>query len=99
FNAEDLKLLWQSTAAGDDSLNFAKGSPPVVADGKVYVASTSYVVSVYGLKKDAAAADDLALRHPASGSAPCSAEQTPEKAVNGSALAGPADKWCSSAKE
>lgn len=43
------------------------------------------------------AAVNLALRRPASGSTPCSADKGPEKAVNGSVSGGSADKWCSSA--
>lgn len=97
FNAEDLKLLWSSASAGDDPLNFAKGSPPLVANGKVYVASISNFVSVYGRKKGHANLQDLALGHPATGSAPCAPDQTPDKAFNGSTEGGPSDKWCSSA--
>ena len=97
FNAENLGLLWSSTAPGDDSLNFAKGSPPIVANGKVYAASISNFVSVYGLKNGDAPAQNLALNRPATGSAPCEPTQTPDKAFNGSAQGGPTDKWCSAA--
>src|SRR6187399_2712669 len=37
---------------------------------------------------------NLALNRPATGSAPCSPDQGPEKAVNGSVAGGQADKWC-----
>jgi hypothetical protein len=37
---------------------------------------------------------NLALNRPATGSSPCSANQGPEKAVNGSVAAGRADGWC-----
>ena len=37
---------------------------------------------------------NLALRRPATGSLPCSEDQGPEKAVNGSVAGGQADKWC-----
>jgi len=37
---------------------------------------------------------NLALRRPAVGSAPCSSEQGPEKAFNGSVSGGRNDKWC-----
>ena len=37
---------------------------------------------------------NLALNRPATGSSPCSQDQGPEKAVNGSVAGGPADKWC-----
>ncbi len=38
---------------------------------------------------------NLALGRPATGSLPCSPEQGPEKAVNGSVAGGEADRWCS----
>ena len=38
--------------------------------------------------------ENLALRHPATGSRPCSPDQGPEKAVNGSVSGGKADRWC-----
>jgi FKBP-type peptidyl-prolyl cis-trans isomerase/outer membrane protein assembly factor BamB len=97
FNAENLSLLWSSNGPGDDPLNFAKGSPPIVANGKVYVASNSNFVSVYGLKKRAPQPQNLALHARAAGSASCAPSQTPDKAFNGSAESGPDDKWCSSA--
>ena len=37
---------------------------------------------------------NLALSRPATGSAPCSPDQGPEKAVNGSVAGGQADRWC-----
>jgi hypothetical protein len=37
---------------------------------------------------------NLALNRAATGSAPCSPEQGPEKAVNGSVAGGEADRWC-----
>jgi outer membrane protein assembly factor BamB len=95
LNAETLAFLWSSTAPGDDPLNFAKGSPPVVANGKVYVASQSSFVSVYGLRKGPPASQNLALNRPATGSEPCQPGQTPNRAFNGSSQAGPNDKWCS----
>ena len=97
FNAENLSLLWSSNGPGDDPLNFAKGSPPIVANGKVYVASISNFVSVYGLKKRAPKSQNLALHARAAGSAACDPSQTPDKAFNDSAEGGPDDKWCSSA--
>src|SRR5579864_9737007 len=62
FDAENLALLWSSSAPGDDPLNFAKGSPPIVANGKVYVASISNFVSVYGLRKRPPAQQNLAFK-------------------------------------
>src|SRR5215471_6422987 len=97
FNAEDLSLLWSSNGPGDDPLNFAKGSPPMVANGKVYVASISNFVSVYGLKKRVQKSQNLALHARATGSESCHPNQTPDKAFNGSTESGPDDKWCSSA--
>jgi hypothetical protein len=38
---------------------------------------------------------NLAFHRPATGSPPCSQDQGPEKALNGSVGGGPADKWCS----
>jgi FKBP-type peptidyl-prolyl cis-trans isomerase/outer membrane protein assembly factor BamB len=97
FDAENLNLLWTSSGSGDDTLSFAKGSPPVIANGKVYVASLSAFVSVYGSKKGSTAAQNLALKAQAIGSAPCDSSQTADKAFNGTAEGGPGDKWCSSA--
>ena len=37
---------------------------------------------------------NLALGRPATGSAPCSPDQAPEKAVNGSVAGGETDRWC-----
>jgi hypothetical protein len=37
---------------------------------------------------------NLALHRPATGSQPCSPDQGPEKAVNGSVAGGQADRWC-----
>ena len=37
---------------------------------------------------------NLALHHPVTGSEPCSQEQGPEKAVNGSVAGGQGDRWC-----
>jgi hypothetical protein len=37
---------------------------------------------------------NLALHRPATGSQPCSQDQGPEKAVNGSVAGGQADRWC-----
>ncbi|QQP97884.1 discoidin domain-containing protein [Lysobacter enzymogenes] len=45
----------------------------------------------------AAAAANLALNKPATGSASCNGNETPAKAVNGSVSGGNADKFCSSA--
>ena len=94
FNAETLALLWQSTLPADDTLNFSKGAPPVVASGKVYLPSFSNIVSVYGLRT-ATANPNLALGKAATGSAPCGAAESADKAFNGSTSGGNSDKWCS----
>lgn len=97
FNAETLGTpLWTSLGAGNDTLNFAKGAPPLVANGKVYAASISNFVSVYGPKASGQIVQNLALNRPASSSTPCDPTQTADKAFNGSTSGGPADKWCSS---
>ena len=49
-----------------------------------------YEFEVYG----ADSGQNLALGRPATGSAPCSPEQGPEKAVNGSVAGGKTDRWC-----
>jgi hypothetical protein len=49
-----------------------------------------YEFEVYG----ADGSQNLALGGPATGSAPCSPDRGPEKAVNGSVAAGKADSWC-----
>jgi hypothetical protein len=51
FNAEDLtQELWNSSrASGDNPGNFSKGSIPIVANGMVYLASISGIVSAYGV--------------------------------------------------
>lgn len=49
-----------------------------------------YEFEVYGPDTD----QNLALRRPATGSQPCSEDQGPEKAVNGSVAGGQADRWC-----
>jgi hypothetical protein len=49
-----------------------------------------YEFEVYGPEGRA----NLALHHPATGSVPCSQDQGPEKAVNGSVAGGQADRWC-----
>lgn len=95
YDAETLDILWTSNGTGDDSFNFAKGSPPLVANGKVYLASLSNIVSVYGLRTGDPASKNLALNKAATGSPSCSADETPNKAVDGSYSRGTGDRWCS----
>src|SRR5262249_50227896 len=49
-----------------------------------------YEFEVYG----ANGTQNFALGHPATGSKPCSPEQGPEKAFNGSVTGGKTDRWC-----
>lgn len=50
FRANDLKEIWNSRLMPDDDFgNFAKFNPPVVVNGKVYVATFSNSLAVYGL--------------------------------------------------
>ena len=56
FRADTLELLW-STDANDpsDNFDFAKNVPPTVANGKVYLATFSDRLNVYGLHSPYAA--------------------------------------------
>jgi len=95
YNAETLATLWASgQSIGDDTFNFSKGAPPTVDNGKVYLASFSNIISVYG-PRTSSTSQNLALNKTASGSTPCNANETPDKAVNGSYSGGNSDKWCS----
>ncbi|MEO8660255.1 MAG: discoidin domain-containing protein [Bryobacteraceae bacterium] len=96
LNAETLATLWSSTGPNDDFYLFSKGSNQIVANGKVYLAGQAKYISVYGLKAHGVAAQNLAYQKPAIGSTPCSGNQTPDKAVNGTYAGGLDDKWCSS---
>jgi hypothetical protein len=54
FDAENLESdLWnsESNAARDGSFLFAKFNPPVVANGRIYMATSSNLVNVYGLRQ------------------------------------------------
>ena len=52
YDAGTLTDLWNSEANPSDSLgNWAKFVPPVIANGKVYMASFSDSISVYGVKQ------------------------------------------------
>jgi hypothetical protein len=93
YNAETLALLWDSSLPADDTLNFAKFSPPIVANGKVYAASFSNMLSVYGLRPPPP--PNMAIGKTATGSASCATTEGPEKAINGSITGGNSDKWCS----
>jgi hypothetical protein len=59
FNAEDLSQeLWDSTGSGQGFGNYAKFVPPLVANGRVYMATFSNQVAVYGLLSSYALAPD-----------------------------------------
>jgi outer membrane protein assembly factor BamB len=62
FRADTLELLW-STDENDasDNFDFAKNVPPTIANGKVYLATFSDRVNVYGLHSPLAAAGTEAL--------------------------------------
>jgi hypothetical protein len=50
FDAITLKQLWSSdTNTPEDKFNFAKNCPPTIANGKVYLATFSDKLNVYGL--------------------------------------------------
>ena len=49
FDASTLRLLWDSRIDAGVSFNYAKYVPPSVANGKVYVATFSNRLDVYGL--------------------------------------------------
>jgi hypothetical protein len=52
FNAENLQQeVWdsQENSNRDGNFTFAKFSPPLVANGRVYMATFSNAVNVYGL--------------------------------------------------
>jgi hypothetical protein len=50
YAAEDLRPLWRSDLNPKDTLgNFAKFTPPTVAKGRVYMATFSDQVILYGL--------------------------------------------------
>ena len=57
-----------------------------------------YEFEVYGpsdpLGRGPDGAENLALHRPATGSVPCSQDEGPEKAVNGSVAGGQSDRWC-----
>lgn len=46
-----LQMLWSSTDPADNIYEFSKGTPPLVVNGKVYVASQSNIISAFGLKQ------------------------------------------------
>jgi F5/8 type C domain len=66
-----------------------------VANGKLYVGSTSRMVNVYGPRTVVPPSPNLALNKAATGSTPCIPAQGPASAVNGSYAQGLNDKFCS----
>ena len=63
FDANTLELLW-STDGNEpaDHFDFAKYVPPTIANGKVYLATFSDRLNVYGLHSPAAASAPAARR-------------------------------------
>jgi outer membrane protein assembly factor BamB len=49
FDANSMEQLWNSATDMSDDFNFAKYSPPTVTNGKVYLATFSDALNVYGL--------------------------------------------------
>jgi hypothetical protein len=65
FDAKDLHTLWRSDAKSRDALGtFAKFAPPVVANGRVYMATNSNAMRVYGLLTPPPPPPDLAVPPP-----------------------------------
>lgn len=62
LNAENLtQELWNSTKVfADGAKSLSKGAPPLVANGRVYLASLSKAVTVYGLRTPTASLDRTA---------------------------------------
>ena len=62
FRAETLELIW-STYTNDpaDNFDFAKNVPPTISNGKVYLATFSGRVNVYGLHSPFASASGTAV--------------------------------------
>jgi hypothetical protein len=60
FRADTLELLW-STDENDpsDHFDFSKGVPPTVANGKVYLATFSDRLNVYGLDSPLVSANQM----------------------------------------
>ena len=89
YNAENIaNELWNSTmnAARDSYGNYARFVPPLLANGKVYMATGSNQVAVYGLLPDMLAPSSLAfgIVQAHSASAP---QSVTVKNVSGAALA------------
>ncbi len=63
FRADTLELLW-STDGNDpsDYFDFSKGVPPTVANGKVYLATFSDRLNVYGLDSPLAPANQVPMQ-------------------------------------
>ncbi|HVU97119.1 MAG TPA: discoidin domain-containing protein [Puia sp.] len=88
INANDVtKELWNSvTVPGDDIGNYAKMSSPTVANGKLYVASFSGHVTVYGLLGngvDTCTSSNIALKKPATASSFQYSSLEPDSAFDG----------------
>jgi F5/8 type C domain len=97
--SERTKRVRQRTATAGTTTNVIE--PPV--DGRfvrVNVTRASYdgpeVARIYEFEVYGSdGRENLALGRPATGSLPCSSDETPDKAVNGSVAGGKIDSWCS----
>jgi len=69
FDANDIrKELWNTNMNADDGYgNFAKFVSPTVANGKVYMATFSNVINVYGVKSSSVLKDPEIVANPANG--------------------------------
>jgi predicted alpha-1,2-mannosidase len=81
--------LPESIVHSGGTVNFTLGTSPNTAFGAAATdAPPSFDITV-------ATPNNLALNRPATASAPCNANEGPEKANNGSVSGGTSDKWCS----
>jgi hypothetical protein len=99
YNAESLELLWDSSSDADDVHNFAKFNNPTVVNGKVYVASFSNAINVYGLRDGVPEPPDNLTDDATafSDAQPCALNEAVSKVVDGKVYAQDENdkfKWC-----
>jgi len=92
FNAENLgQELWNSTKViADSSKNLSKGAPPMVAAGRVYLASFSNAISVYGLRTGNVSPDRTVGGVVTGTGAACATTETVDKLYDDDITS----KWC-----